>query len=50
MAEQAARGKKWEAEQLAGLVAGEHADLLGWLREHIGSLRFDAAAGRWVLP
>lgn len=49
-AEHAARGKKWEAEQLAGLVAGRHADLLGWLREHIGSLRFDAAAGRWALP
>lgn len=48
-AEQAARGKKWELEQLKGLVAGEHADLIPYLRENIDSMKFDPVARKWKL-
>ena len=47
-AEQAALGEKWEAEQLKGLVTGEHADLLGYLRENIDAMTFDPASRKWV--
>ena len=46
-AEQAARGKKWETDMLKGLVAGEHADLLAYLRENIDKMTFDPAARKW---
>lgn len=46
-AEQAARGKNWEMEQLKGLVAGEHADLLAYLREHVDVMKFDPVARKW---
>jgi hypothetical protein len=47
-AEQAAQGKKWEMEQLKGLVAGEHADLLAYLRKNIDAMRFDPVARKWT--
>jgi hypothetical protein len=46
-AEQAARGKKWELGALKGLVAGEHPDLLAYLRENIDGMTFDPAARKW---
>lgn len=48
-AEEAASGKKWEAEQLAALVTGRHADLIGFLRENIDRMKFDPATRKWRL-
>ena len=47
IAEEAARGKKWEREQLTNLVAGEHEDVVGFVREHLGKLRFDPSSRQW---
>lgn len=47
-AEQAAVGKKWETERLVELVAGEHQDLIGYLRENIDQMKFDPATRRWI--
>lgn len=46
-AEYAARGRKWEADQLKGLVAGEHADLMAYLRENIDVMKYDPVARKW---
>lgn len=48
LAEEAAAGKKWEREQLAKLVAGEPVDLIGYLRENIGRLRYDTTTRKWT--
>lgn len=48
-AEEAASGKKWEREQLAGLVTGEHPDLISFLRQNISRMKFDPATQRWGL-
>lgn len=45
--EQAARGKKWEGEQLPALVAGDHEDLIGYLRENIDQMKFDPETRKW---
>lgn len=50
LAEEAARGKKWEGEQLPGLIEGEHTDLLAFLRTNIDRLTFDPATRRYRLP
>jgi hypothetical protein len=47
IAEEAARGKKWEKEQLMSLVQGEHEDVVGFVREHLGKLRFNPGSRRW---
>ncbi|MEO5915511.1 MAG: hypothetical protein ABIS50_14860 [Luteolibacter sp.] len=46
-AEQAARGEMPEVSQIAGLVEGEHDDLIGFLRENIDHMKFDPAARKW---
>lgn len=46
-AEQAAAGKKWELEQLSELVAGEHEDLLAFLRGQIDFMTFDHGLQKW---
>ncbi|MES2475587.1 MAG: hypothetical protein V4640_07385 [Verrucomicrobiota bacterium] len=48
-AEQAANGKKWESERLAELVAGEPEDVIGFVRENLQTLRYDAATRKWGL-
>lgn len=48
-AEQAARGQKWELERLVELVAGEHGDLIGFVRENLESLRYDPSRRKWGL-
>lgn len=47
--EQAAHGKKWETEQLKALTTGEYPDLIGFLRENIGRMKFDPATRKWGL-
>jgi hypothetical protein len=47
MAEKAARKETGYEERLRPLLAGEHEDLLGYLRENIGGMSFDAATGKW---
>ncbi|GAA5127629.1 hypothetical protein JIN84_08420 [Luteolibacter yonseiensis] len=49
LAEKAAGGKKWENEQLSALVDGEHQDLIGYLRENIDRLKYDAGTRKWGL-
>ena len=46
-AEYAARGRKWEADQLKGLVAGEHADMMAYLRENMDGMKYDPVARKW---
>lgn len=49
LAEEAARGKKWESERLVELVAGEHDDLIGFVRENLDSLKYDPETWKWGL-
>ncbi len=49
LAEEAARGKKWETERLAELVTGEHTDLIGFVRENLERLRYDSETRKWGL-
>lgn len=46
-AEWAASGNKWEIGQLPALVVGEHADLIGYLRENIDRMKYDPATRKW---
>ena len=45
----AARGNNGYAKQLSSLVAGQHGDLIAYLRENFGRLRFDPATRKWQL-
>lgn len=49
LGEFAARGNGWYAKQLGTLVAGQHGDLIGYLRENLGRFRFDPATHQWGL-
>lgn len=49
-AERAALGKTWEQQQLAGLVAGEHPDMMEFLRRNIDAMKFDSESRLWFLP
>ncbi len=48
-AEQAANGKKWETGRMTELVAGEHADLIGFVRANLEKLRYDPETRKWGL-
>ncbi len=49
LAEEAASGKKWELEQLAGLIVGKHEDLIDYLRKNIDRMKFDPVTRKWGL-
>ena len=49
-AERAALGKSWELKQLPELVAGEHPDMLEFLRRNIDGMKFDRETRRWFVP
>ncbi|RYD29875.1 MAG: hypothetical protein EOP87_17570 [Verrucomicrobiaceae bacterium] len=49
LAEKAAVRKEWEGEQLAALVEGSHKDLVGYLRQNIDRMEFDAGKKQWSL-
>jgi hypothetical protein len=48
VAEQAARKKQGYDKVLSGLVGGEQADILAFLRENITQMKFDPASGKWA--
>lgn len=41
--------RQWEREQLVGLVAGEHEDLINYLWENIDAMKFDPVTRKWGL-
>lgn len=47
IAEEAARGKKWEKEQLVSLVEGGHEDVVGFVREHLGKFSYEPPTRKW---
>lgn len=47
--EQAAREEDGYEERLRSLVAGEHADIIAYIRENLAKMKFDAASGKWGL-
>lgn len=48
-AEQAASGKKWEAERLAELVMGDHTDLIEFVGANLDRIKYDPETRKWGL-
>ncbi|RYD48486.1 MAG: hypothetical protein EOP85_03440 [Verrucomicrobiaceae bacterium] len=48
LAERAALNKKWERDRLTALVPEGREDLIGYLRENIDRMEFDAGKKQWI--